>query len=77
MDIVASPKDDHKSPVDTSSHPSSVWFLLGVIAGCVAAVFLVSHLNAQKIQSRKKTINKNRVPSSGSPVESLDEEKNA
>ena len=77
LDIVSSPKDEHAVPVD-AGHPPSVWFLLGLIAGCIAAVFLVSHLNSQKLQNKRKGANnKNRAPSSGSPVESLDEEKTA
>lgn len=82
MEILSNPSEDEHThgvnPLDVStSHPPTVWFLLGLVGGCIAAVFLVSHLNSQKLQSKKTAINKKRAPSSGSPIECLDEEKNA
>ena len=55
-----------------------VYFLGGVILGSIAAVFLVIYLNkTAKGKSKARGLKSRKGPTSGSPILSLDEEKDA
>ena len=76
LDIITAPKDEqpgHGAPA-AEGQPPTVWFLLGLIAGCITAVVLVSQMNANKLQNKKIRNGKFGAPSSGS-AECIDEEK--
>lgn len=65
-DIITAPKEESSPTVSVSTgYPSSFWFVLGLSAGFVGAVFLV---NSQRGKNRKNGKRTTKIPGSGSPT---------